>query len=297
MMGTTIRPNDMAVNTASKLQILDANLEKFRREAREYFDAAKDKADIEQFYAQLNRNEQDGKALFNALNKLLTSKHENEINYKKSDDYLKTWVDLHDDGLLRSIYSGKEAEPHKVIEEDEAMVAAADEINSLGHNVNIEHVVPQSWFDKAEPMRGDMHHLFYCDVQCNSFRGNKVYSDFSDFNPDQFRTDSVRGDCGKGEGGDGATDGQFEPEYAKGVVARAMLYFILRYPSKIEKVYVMKQDMDVLLKWHKAFPPKLKFEKHRNQAIFEIQGNRNPFIDLPELADRIDFSVYKPSQQ
>ncbi|WCM63157.1 endonuclease I family protein [Paenibacillus polymyxa] len=280
--------------TATRLHELDANLERIRSNSREYYDSARDKADVEQYYSSLHRNEEDGKALFHALTQLLTDTHKNKIPYKNSDEYLKTEVDLHDDGYLRSIYSGKEAEPHKVIEEDMNEISAADETSHLGHNVNIEHVVPQSWFDKHEPMRGDMHHLFYCEKTCNARRGNKVYVDFSDYNPDDFRTDWVHDECGKGEGGDGASDGQFEPEYAKGMVARAMLYFILRYPKAIEQAYVKKQDIDVLLKWHKDFPPNLKYEKHRNQAIYKIQGNRNPFIDLPELADRIDFSVYKP---
>lgn len=295
-MGTTIRPDDRVASTASKLQTLDANLERFRSNEAEYFDKAKDKADVEHYYAQLNRNEQDGKALFHALTELLTETHNVKVRYGKSDDYLKTLVDLHDDGYLRSIYSGKEAEPHKIIEEDAAMVGAADEKSFSGHPVNKEHVVPQSWFNEAEPMRGDLHHLFYCEDKCNSFRGNKCYVDFADYNPEEFRTDTIRGECGKGVGGDGAVDGEFEPEYAKGVVARAMLYFIHRYPKAIEAKHIKKQDVNVLLKWHKDFPPNLKYEKHRNQEIYKIQGNRNPFIDLPELADRIDFSVFKPSQ-
>ncbi|WNS46696.1 endonuclease [Paenibacillus sp. MMS20-IR301] len=293
-MGTSITSNENT-STASRLQTLDANLERFSADANAYYDAARDKADVEQYYAGLNRNEQDGKVLFKALNKLLKDTHTEEVRYKKSDDYLKGSVDLHDDKMLRSIYSGKEAEPHKVIEEDAAMAAAESETSDSGHAVNVEHVVPQSWFKKAEPMRGDMHHLFYCEEKCNSFRGNKRYVDFADYKPEEFRTDTVRGECGKGVGGGGAADGEFEPEYAKGVVARAMLYFILRYPDKIIKEYAEQQDINVLLKWHKDFPPNLKYEKHRNQEIFAIQGNRNPFIDLPELADRIDFSVYKPS--
>jgi endonuclease I len=41
-----------------------------------------------------------------------------------------------------------------------------------------------------------------------------------------------------------------------------------------------------LLKWNRDFPVTV-YEKHRNLAIYEIQGNRNPFIDFPELADII----------
>ncbi|MCE0446644.1 endonuclease [Streptomyces tricolor] len=38
--------------------------------------------------------------------------------------------------------------------------------------------MPQSWFAKREPMRGDLHHLFACEPECNSFRGNIPYTDF-----------------------------------------------------------------------------------------------------------------------
>ena len=43
------------------------------------------------------------------------------------------------------------------------------------------------------------------------------------------------------------------------------------------------------LQWHEA-EPVTEYERHRNAAIFERQGNRNPLIDHPEWASRIDFS-------
>lgn len=33
----------------------------------------------------------------------------------------------------------------------------------------------------------------------------------------------------------------------------------------------------------------MQYERHRNEAIAEIQGNRNPFIDVPEWANAVDF--------
>lgn len=44
----------------------------------------------------------------------------------------------------------------------------------------------------------------------------------------------------------------------------------------------------MLLSWHEQNPPSL-YERHRNQAIFERQGNGNPFIDHPEWATEVDF--------
>jgi endonuclease G, mitochondrial len=53
--------------------------------------------------------------------------------------------------------------------------------------------VPQSWFSKREPMRGDLHHLFACEARCNSFRGNTPYADFPDAQERQMS------DCGRSE--------------------------------------------------------------------------------------------------
>jgi endonuclease G len=93
-----------------------------------------------------------------------------------------------------------------------ASEAAVEELEPF----NCEHVVCQSWFDHAEPMRGDLHHLFTCERKCNSFRGNAPYTDFPNY------LEVVRESCGKRE-----TD-TFEPAAGKGAVARATFYFLLR---------------------------------------------------------------------
>jgi endonuclease I len=74
-------------------------------------------------------------------------------------------------------------------------------------------------------------------------------------------------------------------------VARATLYFLLRYPGEInaiEKEY-SEDRLPVLLAWHRAEPPG-EYERHRNMAIRAAQGNRNPLIDHPEWAEKIDFA-------
>jgi endonuclease I len=106
---------------------------------------------------------------------------------------------------------------------------------------NCEHVVPQSWFGKAEPMRGDLHHLLACEPRCNSFRGNTPYREFADFpNLDEV----VRSDCGKTEGNG------FEPAHGKGAAARAVCYFLLRYPDTISPTELPPDRLPVLLSWH-----------------------------------------------
>jgi endonuclease G, mitochondrial len=144
---------------------------------------------------------------------------------------------------------------------------------------NCEHVVPQSWFAKKEPMRGDLHHLFACESACNSFRGNIPYFDFLD------SEEVVRHSCGRRE------PLKFEPSAGRGPVARATLYFLLRYPGFIgdEARELQRERLGVLLSWH-SDEAVSEYERHRNAAIAEIQGNRNPLIDHPEWAEEIDFA-------
>ena len=81
-------------------------------------------------------------------------------------------------------------------------------------------------------------------------------------------------------------DGLFEPAAGKGAVARATFYFLLRY-SELRPY--SDEAIATLLQWHDA-EPVAEYERHRNAGIFERQGNRNPLIDHPEWASRIDFS-------
>ena len=48
--------------------------------------------------------------------------------------------------------------------------------------------------------------------------------------------------------------------------------------------------LDVLRAWHDADPVG-DYERHRNAAIQEAQGNRNPFIDFPDWVAQVDFGL------
>ena len=266
-----------------------------------YFDEAKNEIDKKLYYVGVNL--QDNVSIFNTINSLLTNTHKRQINYKPSH-HLYPVVDRYPDGYLRSIYSGKSFDLETLIKLDSLVDTARDEAlrNFSSFNLssddyknrledlelslpyNCEHVVPQSWFNKKEPMRGDLHHLFTCEMRCNSFRSNYKYFDFIDYNGAAF-TNIIKDSCGKLE------NEVFEPERNKGIVARAVLYFLARYPSKIElgKGY-SEEDIPTLVKWHKEEPVTL-YELHRNQEVYKLQGNRNPFIDFPALVEKIDFST------
>jgi endonuclease G len=267
---------------------------------RVYYDASADLVDKETYYGRFEPDGNPGQA-YAALSALLARTHRTRLSYGPSR-HVYPWVDLHDttpQPSLRSIYSGKTFSAAEFIEHDfaidrqrEVLRESIKQSGSLGSEAslasddfleaslpyNCEHVVPQSWFAKKEPMRGDLHHLFACESECNSFRSNIPYFDFTDFG------EAVRSDCGKRE------EGKFEPGAGKGTVARATLYFLLRYPGQINRSAreYTAERIGVLLAWHKQFPPAL-YELHRNAAIYAVQGNRNPLIDFPAWAPEIDF--------
>jgi endonuclease G len=146
---------------------------------------------------------------------------------------------------------------------------------------NGEHSVPQYFFDHDRTPKGDLHILFACEKKSNELRGCRPYGDTRQ-NPED-----------RSLGGWAPKDiNRFEPDAGKGPVARAALYFLLRYPGEIgEKSDEYRpEDIETFLRWHKEDPVSL-YELHRNQAIYEMQGNRNPIIDHPELAEKIDFTA------
>ncbi|MFC7063373.1 endonuclease I family protein [Halobacillus seohaensis] len=260
---------------------------KMKENEKVYFDEEKDTRTVERYYSNIDIENNNDQEMIQLLSQLLKQTHKNEVRYDPSE-YVYPWVDLRPDGTLTSIYSGQKRYAEEVISEDyatskkrKAEIKRASECDlermeqiEKKFKYNCEHTVPQSWFNEQEPMRGDLHHLFTCEPVCNSIRSNYPYHDFLDYNPDRFKINRIEEACGK------ADEGRFEPEYGKGTVARAVLYFLIRYPDQIKQDHKEKIDAQLLLDWHLSFLPDL-YEKHRNQAIYEIQGNRNPYIDFP----------------
>ena len=101
--------------------------------------------------------------------------------------------------------------------------------------------------------------------------------------------EAVRPRCGLRDGR------RFEPSAGKGAVARATLYFLLRYPGAVGDIKrgprkeLVKSNVGIIIDWAKAEPPS-RYERHRNAEIAKVQGNRNPLIDHPEWLTKIDFS-------
>ncbi|MEX0314880.1 MAG: endonuclease I family protein, partial [Allomuricauda sp.] len=221
------------------------------------------------------------------------------LSYKKARlNHLYPWIDRRDGSsrALRGIYSNEVFDSLEVIQQEVQMEAKRQEAKlerilkesfetvddtfleelEAAFPFNCEHVVPQSWFNKEKQPKTDLHHLFTCEWGCNSFRSNHAYFEFP--------LEAIRENCGEN------AEGKFEPKHGKGAVARATLYFLVRYPGKVaDSSKEMPRDrIKTIIEW--AANDKVdRWEKHRNAEIHKVQGNRNPFIDFPELVTKVDF--------
>ena len=147
-------------------------------------------------------------------------------------------------------------------------------------DINCEHTWPQSKFTKSFPtelQKSDMHHLFPADSKANGVRGN---FDFAEVN-----SNGNLKNCSASASGASVTSGgsnYFEPPVEhRGNVARALFYFAVRY-----KISMSKDQETFLRKWNEQDPVD-DAEMARNDAIEKLQGDRNPFIDYPNLAQDI----------
>ncbi|MBS4192598.1 endonuclease [Bacillus sp. FJAT-49705] len=292
-------------DVSESLATVKANTEKIQFNQQLYYNEKQDAKDVKHYYSSV-ANIGDSNNLFAYYHELVKRTHQQRIPYFISkDQFLYTWVDMQPDGSVKSIYSGEHKDPKTIIEEDFETIRKKydeflgllknkkhllDELHKKMANIessikfNTEHIVPQSWFGGKEPMKGDLHHLFVCQPECNTARSNFPYDDF-DFYVPESSEEVIQNHCGV------ANEGKFEPENGKGAAARAMLYFLLRYPKAIRKPFLQQIDLGLLISWNHQFKVTIH-EKHRNRAIYRIQGNRNPFIDFPELAEKIRFQIY-----
>lgn len=164
---------------------------------------------------------------------------------------------------LECVYTGRKAVGY---------VDRADAQNSA--NFNTEHTFPQGFFNQAEPMRSDLHHLFPTDNPANNSRGNFPFG----IATTPYQNDATNFPSHLG------SNNLYEPrDVQKGRTARAMMYFVLRYTDYAN--HFAPQE-NILRTWHTQFPPNA-VDKKRNDDISTVQKNRNPFVDYPQFNERI----------
>lgn len=149
------------------------------------------------------------------------------------------------------------------------------------HNeLNVEHTWPQSRFNKRQStsfQKSDLHHLYPTDSRANGKRGNVHFGQFKNGRRALDHCTASR----VGRISETGKEGFEPPTKHKGNVARALFYFSIRYDIRISDY-----EEFMLRQWN-LIDPVDEEEMLRNDFIERIQGNRNPFIDDPELSDLI----------
>jgi deoxyribonuclease I len=197
--------------------------------------------------------------------------HRRDISYNQARLYLFGFLHL-------------EQDRHHFFVEDQYCLNIITENDGAGPGripnsrlINCEHTWPQSRFNhrySTQLQKADLHHLYPVDSRANSSRGNIPFGYVTNLSSNLCKA-SKRGPTARG------TTAFEPPDQHKGNVARAVFYFSLRYETSL----LEEQEMALRL-WH-LLDPVDEEERLRNERIFEIQGNRNPFIDDPELVELI----------
>jgi len=157
-----------------------------------------------------------------------------------------------------------------------------------GDCYNREHSFPKSWFNDGTPMYSDLFHLYPTDKFVNNKRSSYPFGETNS-------TDVTDNGSKLGSSSyPGYTGTVFEPidEY-KGDFARTYFYMATCYQNVISSwsgsamldgssnKCFFDWALNMLIEWSKNDPVSTK-EINRNNSVYFIQGNRNPYIDHPE---------------
>ena len=245
-----------------------------------------------------------GKTLFDAVQKV-TKEGYTSLGYDGLWGAFKT-TDKKSNGKVWDMYS------------DCSWTFGSDQCGSYSSECdcyNREHSIPKSWFGGSTSGPGcDIFHLVPTDGKVNGMRSNYAFGEVSSasYTYDGAKKGSAKsitiigGNTIAGNAGTtiSCSGTVFEPrdEY-KGDFARGYMGALLKWAgdksfttgdgSKIFTTTfssgsfgLTKYGVALLMKWHRQDPVSQK-EVDRNNGIQQTQGNRNPFIDYPYLAEFI----------
>jgi hypothetical protein len=141
--------------------------------------------------------------------------------------------------------------------------------------LNTEHAWPKTRFSKDFPrdlQKSDLFHLFPTANGANSYRGDLIFGE-------EAESRELIPNCPLSSRG----RSQFTPpDDIKGDLARALFYFSVRYNVPIDD-----REERTLRKWHQIDPVD-RFELEKNYLVEKYQGNRNPFIDQPDVVNLVE---------
>jgi len=235
-------------------------------------------------------NGKQGKGLQIALNQII--KDHKSVSYNDVWFYYQ-YTDVNSSGKIWDIYSDN---PQGVpaYEYNFRTDQCINIGNEEGKCYTREHSFCQSWFGGGQSAPyTDIFHLYPVDGYINTLRNNNPYGKVN--NPTRIFSNGSKLGNNTYPGAPNVTC--FEPiDNYKGDIARSFFYMATRYmfedgsfQSESPMTYKSQLQpwaLNMLLEWNQLDPVSQK-EIDRNNVIYAIQKNRNPFIDHPDWIDKI----------
>ncbi len=253
-----------------------------------------------------------GYALKSKLHDIISQKNFNWHYSDLTNYYNQTDLDVYYDHntsnttYLLDIYSEIPTGPDAYEYTTSNLIGSA---SAEGQGWNREHMMPQSTFDSNYPMYSDLFYVVPTDARINQLRSNYIYGISTTTASNIYYTFTNSSKIGKSAIPNYVYTGRvYEPiDEFKGDVARSLLYFATRYEGKLgtflynnnvnpasdtnpldgteERAYDAAY-IAMLLQWHNQDPVSQR-EIDRNNRVYTIQKNRNPFIDNPNWVNLI----------
>ncbi|CAL6018973.1 Extracellular_nuclease [Hexamita inflata] len=157
-------------------------------------------------------------------------------------------------------------------------------------DLNCEHTVPQSFFNKAAPMKSDLHHLRPTWKKANEGRSNFPFSNIMEEKVDKYY--GIDYQVSTTTPSDPQNWSKLDDNVAyevreiqKGDTARALAYFFVRYPTQAGPITRTISDVNNLIQWDIEHPP-TELQRQQYLRVVEKQGNINPFYEEVGLVAR-----------
>ena len=176
---------------------------------------------------------------------------------------------------------------------------------------NREHSIPKSWWGGSTSGIGcDIFHLVPTDGKINGTRDNDEFGEIAgeknyygngtgsagSWSTDRKTIASTAGEVIQGSGHVFEPKDQYKGDFARGYMGTIIKWqqsnmttannFFTGIYDAAHNFGFTKKAVVLMMKWHREDPVSQK-EIDRNNGIQQTQGNRNPFIDYPYLAEYI----------
>jgi hypothetical protein len=198
------------------------------------------------------------------------------LGYNTARDYMFATIDKYStNDTLECVYSGTK-------------IRAVNRTEAQNQGFNTEHTYPQSFFSSNDPMVSDIYHLYPTLDAPNSCRSNYAFNKVFTITSPSCNVN------GSKLGNDSTNELVYEPrDKHKGNVARSLFYFCVKYGTIVSPGGFMNAKQENRLRLWNYFDTVDANERLRCNRIAAYEHVRNPFIDHPELIDRImsTFSV------